>query len=1500
MIDAPERHRGGPRPPPGGTGGTGGSHRLAGGARISRRTRLLAFCLLLELLPFVTAPGQVIADTKLDLTVDPVRFLVRALTLWDPQQFGQLQDQAVGYLFPMGPFFVLGKLAALPPWVIQRLWIGAVLIAAFLGTVRLAGRLGIGTPWTRTAAGLAYALSPAGLTLLGELSSEFLPAAMLPWILIPLVNAAKGSAARGSAARGSAAKDGAAQDGPDAGRARRGRLARSAALSAAAVALCGGINAAATFAVLVPAVIYILTLDRAAPRWRILAWWVPMVAAATSWWSVPLLLLSKYGVSIVPYTESAGVTTSVTSLSAILRGTEDWVGYLVVNGQPWWQLGYRIATGALPTLLTGLTAGLGLAGLVRRGLPARRFLLWVLLAGILIISAGYVGSLGNPLAGTVDHLINGPASAFRNVRKFDPMIRLPVVLGLAHLLAALRRPRLRVAVSAAAALAVGGLALPGYIYGLAGSGSFSQIPSYWVSAANWLDAHAGHQAVLAVPGAPFGQYLWGSPVDDVLQPLTTVDWAERDLSTIGSAGNERLLDAIDQRLAAGDGSAGLTQVLARMGVKYVLVRNDLSRSVLNGAWPARVNQALATSPGLAKVAQFGPLVGSVVPDDAATNFDTPYPAVEIYRVSGAAAVATVQPAAGTLRVYGGPEALLTLADEGLLGSRPVLLDSDSPGLPTAASAVTDSLRRRVRNFGGLRTSFSPTLTATQPAQTFEATSDYTEPGWNRYLSVAQYHGILNVTASSSASDIGAIPAEWASGLLPYSAVDGNSRTMWESGSWTGPVGQWIQVDFDALVDPGVIRAAFANQAALGPAVTRVVVRTSAGQVTDQLRVTGRPQPLRVPRGPSSWLRITVTGLAAQPDPEVGAQVGISQISVPGVRASRTIVAPDVPAPDPSGSPARAARDPAAVVLAKAQPQPSGCMLTSLRWVCSPSLVTPTEEQYGFDQGFTEPAAGRAQLRGSAVLISSSLVQKYAQSSRDQVQVTASSTYTDDPQDQARSAFDGNPATTWIAAPADAQPTLTIRWKPRWTVSHLTIQRPPGASGLLQVLVVGSGGQVRGGLVSPNGTVTFAPMRTSGLTIRFTPLQVPLEISGVAIPGVPQLSTPSPAFQLPCGRGPLIELNGKVEPTRVSGTVADLLTEQPVSFTACSTVSLAAGANQVVEPGRDAFDVQDVVLTSGVLATSRGGAGTVRPVRVAGASAAGAPGAAGAPVAARVLVWTAQRRVLRVSASARSYLVVNENFNVGWRASIGGRRLQTVRLDGWKQGWLLPAGTAGVVTLTYGPDRLYHDAIVGGLGAVGLILLLAVVPWAVGTLRRAVREAGDAAAPRFADGTGGARSGQRPLTAGRPEYPGVKPHKPRTDAGPVSASADWRSRRLRLDLHLDLRYSSAATWAAVACGLPLTGFWLGGYLGAAILTAATGLFMTAASYRHSRRYWLELSRPRLLTGLLVAAAACGATGEHLLLAGSSGLLVTALSDAIPQVICLVIVGRLMAALILPAP
>ena len=169
-----------------------------------------------------------------------------------------------------------------------------------------------------------------------------------------------------------------------------------------------------------------------------------------------------------------------------------------------------------------------------------------------------MSSLGNPAAGMLGEAINGPASAFRNLWKFDPLIRLPVVLGLAHLLAHARTGR-RVRIGAGPGHSrsrwPGSAAwrCPPTSSGLAAAGSFGQVPSYWVAAANWLSGHAGHQAVAgrprcrrsaSTPGAARWMTCW--------QSLTDADFAERDLSVIGSPGNERLLDAIDQRLAAGD------------------------------------------------------------------------------------------------------------------------------------------------------------------------------------------------------------------------------------------------------------------------------------------------------------------------------------------------------------------------------------------------------------------------------------------------------------------------------------------------------------------------------------------------------------------------------------------------------------------------------------------------------------------------------------------------------------------------------------------------------------------------------------------------------------------------------------------------------------------------------------------------------------------------------------------------------------------------------------
>ena len=212
---------------------------------VKERLRLLAVCSVLTGLVFLQEPGLVVTDTKLDLTVDPVGWLGRALHLWEPHGWlGQVQNQAYGYLFPMGPFFALGHGLGIPGWVVQRLWASMLVCVAVVGVTKLADRLGIGTSGSRLAAGVLFAMSPRFLTTLGPISAETLPMALAPWIVLPLVTGTM-----------------------------RGQVRVSAARSGLAVFACGAVNAVATLAVLPLPALYLLTRERGRLRWRFLLGW---------------------------------------------------------------------------------------------------------------------------------------------------------------------------------------------------------------------------------------------------------------------------------------------------------------------------------------------------------------------------------------------------------------------------------------------------------------------------------------------------------------------------------------------------------------------------------------------------------------------------------------------------------------------------------------------------------------------------------------------------------------------------------------------------------------------------------------------------------------------------------------------------------------------------------------------------------------------------------------------------------------------------------------------------------------------------------------------------------------------------------------------------------------------------------------------------------------------------------------------------------------------------
>jgi arabinofuranan 3-O-arabinosyltransferase len=54
-------------------------------------------------------------------------------------------------------------------------------------------------------------------------------------------------------------------------------------------------------------------------------------------------------------------------------------------------------------------------------------------------------------------------------------------------------------------------------------------------------------------------------------------------------------------------------------------------------------------------------------------------------------------------------------------------------------------------------------------------------------------------------------------------------------------------------------------------------------------------------------------------------------------------------------------------------------------------------------------------------------------------------------------------------------------------------------------------------------------------------------------------------------------------------------------------------------------------------------------------------------------------------------------------------LKPVTVNGWQQGWVLPAGTAGTVRLDFASNTLYRAGLVSGLALLPLLALLAFLP-----------------------------------------------------------------------------------------------------------------------------------------------------------------------------------------------
>ncbi|WP_441300209.1 hypothetical protein [Blastococcus sp. PRF04-17] len=321
----------------------------------------------------------------------------------------------------------------------------------------------------------------------------------------------------------------------------------------------------------------------------------------------------------------------------------------------------------------------------------------------------------------------------------------------------------------------------------------------------------------------------------------------------------------------------------------------------------------------------------------------------------------------------------------------------------------------------------------------------------------------------------------------------------------------------------------------------------------------------------------------------------------------------------------------------------------------------------------------------------------------------------DPRAGPWAAVDGDPATAWLAAPGPGE-RLRVSWPTEQRITQIRVHYTAGtAAARPLVLTLRAGGAERLVTLDRRGIATFPALVTDSLSIDFltrvelTSLdtytgersELGVGVSELEIPGVPSLSVDA-RVDLACGEGPDVVVDGVRYPTSAQATVRELLDLRPLELTICPPAAAAAPGGAPA-PGTLSLDAGEHSLVAASTAALGVESATLRRVGTA------------LPVTAERRAvdagrWEAENRVLEIDRRDQpTLLVVPENVNDGWRATLDGDPLRAVQVDGWQQGYLVPPGAAGVVELTFEPGSAYRTALLAGAAAAALLVVLARVP-----------------------------------------------------------------------------------------------------------------------------------------------------------------------------------------------